>query len=556
MNPTEREAKLNRLISKSASQYDAFTDKQTLFAIKELRRTENSLIAKLADATGDDGIVKRERMNSLLSDVRNMRREITADLTGAMDLTLQQSAGKAFEDLGMAFEGAKLGSLASMGVEYNRLNEFVFKYTAQRFGDDGLVLSDRIWNLSGSMTADLNDTVRTAIIQGQGLNSAVAAVRKVYDAGTSSIRRLVVTESNNAYRAAFLHTAQESRLVNWVRIHKGEADRPNHKCSIYAMEDNYGEGAGIFKASDTKIAHPHPNCTSWLEYIVDRDMTQNRYREQEVLPTNPPVDAIAESQTEVDAALRTLEPVKTAAGVEKWMNKNLPMNYVDLKDFDPEAAKDFARQIFVLQQRYPEGMERLQGFSTAQNFYKKGREYEIARNVDANMQKHPGRWTREYLEANLRKRIPLKKVPSNTNAFATNWGNGFDGVYINKNLAKDYGEFKRRKLDAGNSKWSAVGSPTGTLTHEYGHMLDYWLQANHAPLRADMIDDLWAVGKVRDKQWWRDNVSEYGGTNDMEMFAEMFSDYIHNGDSAKDMSKKFGKRLDDAMNKIRGGGGT
>src|SRR5690625_2855283 len=64
---------------------------------------------------------------------------------------------------------------------FDRVNENVLKYVTKRFGEDGLVLSERVWGLSGEIRDDLSKVIRSGIIRGEGVNSIIPKLRKVFD---------------------------------------------------------------------------------------------------------------------------------------------------------------------------------------------------------------------------------------------------------------------------------------------------------------------------------------------------------------------------------------
>ena len=40
----------------------------------------------------------------------------------------------------------------------------------KRRGDDGLTLSDRVWNLAGDMRAELTKVIRPAVLKGESIS--------------------------------------------------------------------------------------------------------------------------------------------------------------------------------------------------------------------------------------------------------------------------------------------------------------------------------------------------------------------------------------------------
>jgi hypothetical protein len=267
MTPTERQAKLNELLERSSRQYLRLNKRQQAFAMREIDRTRLELIDLLTEYAKKDNMISKARLNTLLRDLETLERSVRKHGMDAMASVIKESSDFGTQAGELALVGA-VGEAAALGVAFNRVNGEVFRYVVNRFGGDGLVLSDRVWNLAGDQRDALNRVIRSGIIRGESVNTLIAQVRKVYDNETWKIRRLVVTEGNMAYRVGTGYRAQRSDYVTGLRIHKGRADRPNHRCTILSKENRYGLGDGVFLPSDTEIYNPHANCTGYLTYVL------------------------------------------------------------------------------------------------------------------------------------------------------------------------------------------------------------------------------------------------------------------------------------------------
>src|SRR5690606_16943452 len=132
----------------------------------------------------------------------------------------------------------------------DRINRDVFRYVTNRFGEDGLVLSDRVWSTAADIREEISAVLRSGIIRGEGVSTMIPKVRRVHDNETWKIRRLVQTEASTAYRAATSYNAERSRVVEWVKLNDRPGRHKNHekhRCYELAHEDRYGQGPGIFK---------------------------------------------------------------------------------------------------------------------------------------------------------------------------------------------------------------------------------------------------------------------------------------------------------------------
>src|SRR5690625_248212 len=255
------QADLDRIFKRMESDYGALSKKQQAYAIREMGRVRGEVADMLADFAGADGIVKRRRMSRLLRDLdeieASLRRNGTIALEGIIEESSEWTTRKTSAALGISISA----------TQFDRINKHVVKYVTKRFGADGLVLSERVWGLSGEIRDELSTVLRTGIIRGDGINAMIPEIRKVYDNESWRIRRLARNESVTAHRVAIGYNAQESDIVKWVQFHAG--DKRSDECVELAQEDRYGQGEGIFKPTDVDLFMPHVNCTGYATYILD-----------------------------------------------------------------------------------------------------------------------------------------------------------------------------------------------------------------------------------------------------------------------------------------------
>lgn len=263
--------KLDAIFAKLAKDYGKLNAKQQAYAIKEIGRIRGDIADLLADYSTKDGTIKRQRLARLLRELDEVETLMRNYGTTALDSVINESATFASSGINAGMtKTVGVGAVASAQLE--RLNKDVFEYVIKRYGDDGLVLSDRIWRLSGDMRDEISKVLRADIIRGESVSTMIANVRKVQDNETWKIRRLVVTEGNTAYRTATSYNAKRSDVVKGVRIHRGKANVASHMCTILSKEDRYGLGAGVFLPTDSEIYNPHVNCTSFLTYELDEEV--------------------------------------------------------------------------------------------------------------------------------------------------------------------------------------------------------------------------------------------------------------------------------------------
>lgn len=264
----ERQALLNRLLRESAEQYKGINTRLQRFALREIERIRLELVELLLKYADRDNRVAINRINALLRELERLQEQTRKTLEDSIRDGVRHSAEYGVDSGLTALRSALTGTTeaAIVAAQFDYINDRVFQYVINRFGKDGLVLSDRIWKLSREQYNEIEAVIRSGIVSGKSVNTMVAQVRKVYDNETWKIRRLVVTEGNTAYRTASSYLAQESRVVKGLRIHRGRANRPNHRCTQLEKIDRYGLGTGVYLPTDPEVLNPHPNCTSFVTY--------------------------------------------------------------------------------------------------------------------------------------------------------------------------------------------------------------------------------------------------------------------------------------------------
>ena len=127
--------------------------------------------------------------------------------------------------------------------------------------------------MSGAIRDAIATQLRSDIIRGRTIDEMVRNIRKIYNNETWMIRRLVITETNTAYRKATAESIERSEVADWLRIvdNRGRHKyHKSHRCYELAEEDRYGMGT-CSKPTDKEIFSPHPQCTSFLAPVIKTD---------------------------------------------------------------------------------------------------------------------------------------------------------------------------------------------------------------------------------------------------------------------------------------------
>lgn len=267
LNNQER---LDRILEKIAGQYERLNERQQQYAVREINRIRGDLADLLAEYEDSGGTIRRNRINRIMRDLDEIERLLREYGTTALDEIIAETAEWTTVKVNGALDRT-LGVAVTATVA-DRINRDVFRYVVNRFEEDGLVLSDRIWATAADIREEISAVLRSGIIRGESVSTMIRKVRQVHENETWKIRRLVATEGNIAYRTATAYNAQRSDVVKWVKLNDNPGRHKNHerhRCYALAQEDRYGQGKGVFKPTDSEIYNPHPNCTSFITYVLD-----------------------------------------------------------------------------------------------------------------------------------------------------------------------------------------------------------------------------------------------------------------------------------------------
>jgi hypothetical protein len=264
-----KQTELDEIMRKVAQDYGKLNAKQQEFAIKEFGRIRGEISVLLADYEDGDGTIKRQRLARLLRDLETIESNIRKSGLVTLESIIDETSAFTTNAVGGALSEV-VGAAAISGIVVDRVNADIARYVVSRFGEDGLVLSDRVWNVAGDIRDEMSKTLRAGIIRGESISALIKRIRTVHDNESWKIRRLVVTEGNTAHRTATGFNAQRSNVVKGVKINDrpGHNNHTKHKCYDLANRDPYGMGEGVYKPEDSSIFSPHPNCTSYITYVL------------------------------------------------------------------------------------------------------------------------------------------------------------------------------------------------------------------------------------------------------------------------------------------------
>lgn len=258
----------------------------------------------------------------------------------------------------------------------------------------------------------------------------------------------------------------------------------------------------------------------------------------------------------VAAAAGAFVPAKTVQEANDWAAVNIPeVAKVDYTDYDLGLANEVNEHLRKLYDDYPEiqginyvgtSQARNNGWyeNAVQKMYEKNKEV-----YEALMNKHG--YTEEKIKAMIAAQISKPRVPGNVmgQAANTSWGD-FAGITFNRIFAKDYKKLSRATRDSVADKFHPEGTeaPISVLIHEFGHSIDYFLK--DVGLREKYITPITKDVLKMSRREIREQLSEYAGTNDMEVIAEAFAEYRLNP-NPRPIAKRVGEAFEAALEEYR-----
>jgi hypothetical protein len=231
-----------------------------------------------------------------------------------------------------------------------------------------------------------------------------------------------------------------------------------------------------------------------------------------------------------ETILEHFKAANTIKEANAWAAQHLPISHVDYKGYDVRLANAVNRQFAVLLDKY-EKVRNVKYVATVQARYTDYYKFSLDEYVKRlrSLPSNDG-FTDEQLMTHAKKKIKKRKSQGEiANAANHQWG-AFEGICFNKEYASDYDKAAETMRRGVSSKWFPIGAdePTAIVTHEFGHMVDYYVQNNDMKLYNDEILPILNSARANGKEWVKDNLSQYSYTNNAEIIAESFSEYYHN----------------------------
>ncbi|MEH7457727.1 hypothetical protein V7183_10940 [Bacillus sp. JJ1127] len=268
MNDSQKE--FDTALEKISEEFKEEHEKQVSDAVKAIILIRLFLIDLLNDYQ-KGGVIRRGRLNALLRDLDFYEREFRKQAEQSFH-TLIENTSK--------WTTAKLTGAGLDVKSVDSLNKRIIQSAIKRPGEDGLILSDRVWNLSGDMRDRLSSVIRPAVLKGESITMISQKIKEVHDNEEWKIERVAISESTNTHRSATIQNGLESEIVvGYEIVDNGHRHRnhSSHKCYKLARRDTYGLGPGKYPKNIpeglmNQLISPHPQCSSRLKYLISEEV--------------------------------------------------------------------------------------------------------------------------------------------------------------------------------------------------------------------------------------------------------------------------------------------
>jgi hypothetical protein len=270
----------------------------------------------------DDGTISKKTLNDIKDDIDQAVNWFQAVNTRWIDNNIVKSANIAISGQDKATKYYVQATLAEKGASAAVIKQILNSVDSPlllktQYGDgltkkirdqiwktrwsDGWKLSDRSWKSSQIERTNLHSMIEQCVNEGR---SAVEFSRAVADylevpgpAWTTAIKpsvtgrgtikynalRLARTETNNAYRKAQDFSAAQSSIVKGIKWNLSGSHPKYDICDIWASQDLYKLGPGVYPAG--LLPPGHPNCLCFCTDVLYEgdeliERIRNKYTEE------------------------------------------------------------------------------------------------------------------------------------------------------------------------------------------------------------------------------------------------------------------------------------
>lgn len=241
--------------------------------IKRLSGLTKGLTLDLNDLENKDGEIPTYRINTASKIVDDLEDDLLAELMDGFDEALSEVIKKSSDSV--TSEIAKYSAVTALigkGLTRDSLKdveedveEFILKREIE-----GVNVSARLLGVAAILISEIRKSVRYGIILKESVPEILKRIETSLERVSWQINRIFLSEMSSAVRAIVAFIGDSLGIIKGVKIIDNRGRHKNHhrhKCYIYAEDDKYGMGKGVYKVTDSYIFDPHPQCSAYFELV-------------------------------------------------------------------------------------------------------------------------------------------------------------------------------------------------------------------------------------------------------------------------------------------------
>jgi hypothetical protein len=357
---------------------------------------------------------------------------------------------------------------------FGGIREDVLQYMMTRPKADGKIFSQRFWNIKNESDKVLTRTVSSGLLEGKSARQISKDLRPYLKYQEGMTQKQVVsrsftlarTEINNAFTECQIQCAKREPWNQGIKWNLSASHPKFDICDIYASQDLYGLGSGIYPPSQVPVRHPRCLC-----FLTD------------VLASIDEIVSLLRSDLGLDTpreriVVQELTPDQKAEKARKAM----------LKDIERLEKKQLQHENewTILNNKTAKAYQDNNGDEVVRL------EKEIMKVIDSvdNVQKQIMNIGTKHLQIEKEKQaIRLKYTMTNTSdAFDNQKTKHLEELrkYIDPNIIPDVrvNIYEQSKRAHANLSYISLEKTDGISTtfHEYGHIIEF----NNEPIKKEM----------------------------------------------------------------------
>lgn len=371
---------------------------------------------------------------------------------------------------------------------------------------------------------EIEETVRRGMYEGKAYLDIAEDLEKVMGGYLNRADVIATTESTRAFSLGILDAGIESPVTDGFQFVSVMDNRTTEICSQRDHMIIPKEDADLLAENTPPL---HPRCRSTLvphtiydpkrKALTREEMERIHNEYPEAIPVSRQVDrdvvkALISSRKMTPTFLVT-EDIKRIVDKAKELSPEEYARQVlgvecDYRGIDESLAQEINEVLEELKEKYPQVWEQFGGVTSTQHSRAAWTEFFESKYPDAS--------PRQIADVVGRQ---LRSVKPNVIAYTAP---GFKKIVVKSSFWKNASEFQETLRDQFEKGWLCTNTPRGSIAHEYGHKVKYFL--DDAGKKREFTS--WVTRMREEKGITLGDVSRYArDCGHDEAFAELFAGY-------------------------------